>query len=235
MVKIPLVVLGLLLPFGALPGQAQDSAAVRPPRDSAIRNQTRRWPEGAPARRVLIGPMAGVNFAKLAGDGATGVKSRTGFQLGLFGSIPLGPVVSLQPSVAYSQQGAQLDDGGVTVKFKLNYIEAPLLLRLSAPLQGSGNLRPFFEAGPALAIEASCKVSGSNGTQSVEFGCDDDQVQLQRKKTAFSLHFGAGLEVDRLFLAARYQLGLSSIDDTGGDVKHRVIAIIAGYGFRLGH
>ena len=41
----------------------------------------------------------------------------------------------------------------------------------------------------------------------------------------------------RADLALRYQLGLSSIDDSGAgaDIKNRVLAIVAGYGFRLGH
>ncbi len=221
--------------LGTTQAQAQDSTATRPPRDSAVRNQHKRWPD-EPRRVAMIGPMAGVNFAKFGGDDVSGVDSRTGFQLGLFGSFPLGKFVALQPSVAYSQQGTSLDPGGgVTLKFKLNYIEAPVLLRFSAPLQTTSQMRPYFELGPAIAIEASCNVEGSDGSQSATLSCDDDQLQLQRKKTTFSAHFGAGIEFDRFFLGARYQLGLSSIDDTGGDIKNRVIAIMAGYGFRLGH
>src|SRR5262249_27109254 len=156
------------------------------------------------------------------GDDVPGVDSRTGFQLGLFGSFPLGKFVALQPSVAYSQQGTKLDaGGGLTLNFKLNYIEAPVLLRFRAPLQTTSSSRPVFELGPAVAFEASCNVEGSNGTQSASLNCDDPQLQLQRKKATFSAHFGAGIEFDRFFVGARYQLGLSSIDDTGGDIKNR--------------
>jgi hypothetical protein len=53
----------------------------------------------------------------------------------------------------------------------------------------------------------------------------------------YSVHFGAGIEMFRLFGGRKYQPGLTSIDDSGNnlDVKNRVLAIVAGYGFRLGH
>lgn len=228
-----LLALTALLALSISPVSAQETAA---PRDSAVRNEHRTWPDRADRPRASIGPVVGLNFAKFGGSDVSGVDTRTGFQAGIFAAFPIGKIASIRPSVAYSQQGTELDGGGgLRLKFKLDYIEIPLMLRLSPALQGSGNIRPYFEAGPALAIEASCKVKGEQGSQSVELSCDDDQLQLQRKKTAFGVHFGAGLEVSRFFFGARYQLGLSSIDDTGGDVKNRVIAIMAGYGFRLGH
>lgn len=233
-----LIALTVLLVSSTSLALAQDSTVTTAPRDSAVRGEAKRWGGPPPAQRAMIGPFGGVNFAKFGGEDVSGVDTRTGFQLGLFASLPLGRIASIRPSVAYSQQGTKLDGGsGVTLTFKLNYIEVPVLLHLSAPLQGSGDIRPYIEAGPAIGFEASCKVEGSNGTQSTTLDCDDDQLGLESKSTIFSVHFGAGVEISRFFIGARYQLGLSSIDDTGGnsDIKNRVIAIMAGYGFRLGH
>jgi hypothetical protein len=142
------------------------------------------------------------------------------------------------PGVAYSQQGTGVDlGGGVSGTFKLDYLEVPLLLELAAPLQGNPRIRPFAVLGPAVGLEVGCKVRGESGSQSAEVDCDDPLLGLDTKKVQAGLHFGAGIEISRFFVGLRYQLGLTSIDDTGADadIKNRVLAIVAGYGFRLGH
>jgi hypothetical protein len=208
----PFTALALVLPLLAAPVSAQD--------------------------RAVAGFYGGVNFAKFGGDDVSNVDTRTGFQAGVFASFPLGKMIALMPGVAYSQEGTGVDvGGGVTGTFKLDYIEVPLLLKLSAPLQGNSNLRPYFVAGPSLGFQVGCKLRAESGSQSAEADCDDPTVNLKTKSVQAGLTFGAGLEISRLFLGLRYQLGLTSIDDTGGnnDIKNRVLAIVAGYGFRLGH
>jgi hypothetical protein len=192
----------------------------------------------AAQNRPTVGVYGGVNFAKFGGDDVGDVETRTGFQAGAFASIPLGRIVSLMPGVAYSQQGTGVDiGGGVTGTFKLDYIEVPLLLKLAAPLQGSPKLRPYAVLGPAVGFEVGCKVKAQSGSQSAEVDCDDPTLGLQTKPVEVGLHFGAGLEVSQFFVGLRYQLGLTSLDDSGADadIKNRVLAIVAGYGFRLGH
>lgn len=237
MVNRLLIAVPLLLLLSPTSATAQDSTSQMPPRDSAVRNQYRTWPDGGQSPGVMIGPMVGLNLAKFGGEDVGDVDTRTGFQAGIYASLPLGKVVAIAPSLAYSQEGTKGDvGGGVTTTFKLSYLELPVMLKLSAPLQGSGKIRPYVMAGPAVAFELSCRLEASNGSQSASADCDDDQVNLDTRKVLFGVHFGAGIEIDRVFIGAKYQLGLTSLDDTGGvDVKNRVIAIMAGYGFRLGH
>jgi len=195
-------------------------------------------PPAAAQNRPAVGVYGGVNFAKFGGDDVGDVDTRTGFQAGAFASIPLGRIVSLVPGVAYSQQGTGVDvGGGISGTFKLDYVEVPLLLKLAAPLQGSPKVRPFAVLGPALGFEVGCKVKAQSGSQSAEVDCDDPALGLQTKSVEFGLHFGAGIEVSQFFLGLRYQLSLTSLDDSGADadIKNRVLAIVAGYGFKLGH
>lgn len=187
---------------------------------------------------TLAGPFGGINFAKFGGDDVGDVETRTGFHAGLFLSVPLGNYFALVPGAAYSQEGTSVDaGGGISGTFKLDYLEIPVLLKLGAPLQGKGTLRPFVMAGPSLGFRLSCKLHAESGSQSAEADCDDPSIQLESKSVQFSALFGAGIDVGRVTLGLKYQLGLSSIDDTGGDadVKNRVLSIFAGYGFRLGH
>jgi Outer membrane protein beta-barrel domain len=188
--------------------------------------------------RAAVGAFAGVNFAKFGGDDVGSVQTRTGIQVGAFAAIPLGRLLSVVPAVTYSQEGTDVNaGGGITGTFKLDYIEVPLLLKLGAPLQGSPTLRPYVVLGPAVGFEVGCKVAARSGSQSAEVNCDDATVGLQTKSVQAGLHFGAGLDISQFSIGLRYQLGLTSIDDSGAnaDVKNRVLAIVAGYGFRLGH
>jgi len=208
------VLLTLLLPLVA---QAQQPVA----------------PQGA-----VIGPFGGINFAKFGGSDVGPVDTRTGFQAGIFASFPIGKFVAIAPSVSYSQEGTSVDvGGGVSGTFALDYIEVPVMLKLGAPLAGTGQLRPYVMAGPALGFLLTCKVKASSGSQSAEADCDDPTLGLDARSLQVSADFGAGLDIGRFTVGLRYHLGLTSVDDTGADadVKNRVFSIIAGYGFRLGH
>lgn len=59
---------------------------------------------------------------------------------------------------------------------------------------------------------------------------------FRTKSLVFSGLLGAGVETSRLFVEVRYQRGLSSIDNSsdGLEIKNRVLALVAGYGFRVG-
>jgi hypothetical protein len=190
-------------------------------------------------QRPQLGVFGGVNFAKLGGDDVgTGGQTRTAVLGGVFASLPLGRVLALVPGVAYSQEGTDVDaGGGITGTLKLDYLEVPVLLKLAAPLQGTPKLRPYVVVGPTVGFEVGCKVAAQSGSQSAQVDCDDPTAGVQTKSVQASLQFGGGLEISQFFVGLRYQLGLTSIDDSGSnaDVKNRVLAIVAGYGFRLGH
>jgi hypothetical protein len=191
----------------------------------------------AAQQSAIIGPLAGINFAKFGGDDVGDVDTRTGFQAGLFAVLPLSRFLALMPSVSYSQEGTAVNPGGgVSGSFKLDYLEVPVLLKLSAELNDNENLRTYAVAGPAVGFQLKCQVHASSGSQSADVDCDDPTLGLDSKKVQFSGVFGAGLDIDRFTVGLRYQLGLSSIDDTGADadIKNRVLSIVAGYGFRLG-
>ena len=185
--------------------------------------------------KIRFSAMAGLNFAKLRGkDAGSGLKTRTGLHGGGLVSAELGPSLAVQSGLYYSQEGTSVDvGGGITGTVKIDYLEVPLYLRGHTTLQGTTPLRPYLYAGPALGFKVGCTIEASNGTNSASVNCDDPTANFDVKGTQFGLHFGAGVEIGRFSLGGRYQLGLRSIDNTGGnaDVKNSVFALSAGYRF----
>jgi len=200
-----------------------------------------------------LGPVAGVNFATVSGDDVANTKSRTAFLFGAFAEIPLSRIFSIQPEALYTMKGPKIEDTDINASLKISYVEVPLLLRVNIPTSGSSSLdlfqgtsgggvgvRPHIYAGPAVAFKASCKLSGEEGSSSLDMTCKEAESDLDFaafKGLDWSAVFGGGLDIGDFTLGARYTMGLGNIIDQQGsetsDVKHRVFSIYAGYGFRL--
>lgn len=179
--------------------------------------------------------MAGANFAKVRGSEITNPKSRTGFTAGGFARPGVANHVAIEPDVLYSQQGAKGDfDVVVQGTFKLDYIQAPLLLRVMIPTKGTADIHPSLFAGPALGIKSSCKLKAASTSTSVTQDCSTFP-DAKIKSTDFSVVFGGGLEVRGLTFGIRYALGLTKVDNSTdpSNAKNRVFSFTVGYGFRL--
>jgi Outer membrane protein beta-barrel domain len=186
-------------------------------------------------RRAHIGVTAGVNFATWHGnDVGSGAKRRTGIHAGGTLSTKLNQAFSFSTGVIYSQEGTGADLGsGVTGAIKVDYVRVPLYFEAGTTLQGTMPIRPFLYAGPDFGFKVKCRVAASSGTQSAEVDCNDPSLSLRIKGTDLGLDIGGGVGIGHFTLGARYQLGIRSIDDTGGnaDVKNSTFAISAGYIF----
>jgi hypothetical protein len=145
--------------------------------------------------------------------------------------------VALQPELLYVTKGVKFDDPEGTdaeVKFKLDYIEVPVLLFL-------GLSSAYVVVGPAFAFEAACSFEGEGDGTSVEFDCDDPEFgEFERKKFDVGAMFGAGLAFPAgpgsLIVDGRFNLGVMNIidDETNNSFKHRTLYFTAGYQIPLG-
>ena len=204
-------------------------------------------PSAAGAQEVTLGVKGGINVSKLTVDDPSdpdfGFDSRTDFQVGVFAEFALGPKFAIQPEVYYSKNGADARSGDPDVKLGLDYIRVPVLLmaRLSSR---ESLMYPILYAGPQVAFETACSVSGSTDAASVSVDCDDPSLDggLRTKGTDFGLVFGGGFEMlfSRLTvqLDARYNLGLTNLNDTpdSGEVsaRSRGWSFLAGFGVPIG-
>jgi len=173
------------------------------------------------------GIKVGLNMANVTGDDAdiAGMdkKSLLGFAVGGFLTYNLMEIVAIQPEVLYTMKGAKYEDAGGTENFKLAYIEIPVLAKLMLATQS--NIKPNFFAGPALGILLSAKAG-------------DTDVKDQTKSTDFGFILGAGLNFNMasggaITLDARYNMGLTNINDSSDDAKSKnsVLSFLVGYGF----
>ena len=184
-----------------------------------------------------FGIRGGMNLSKFVGGDATGAESTTGLSLGA--SIPLlhlGPV-SIGPEVYYSQKGAkgQFDPTvAQSFEFGIDYIEVPVIAKLSFPLVGL--LRGYVSGGPAFAWKIDCSItSTSSGTTTNVGDCNDTfgSFDTAMEKADRGVVIGTGLDftihgLGGLNLDARLVRGLARLT-SGTDIKNQSISLMLGY------
>ncbi len=142
--------------------------------------------------QLTFGGFAGVNFSDLDVtnlDPDQTINSRTGFMVGGWIGTHLSPLFTVRLEGYWTQKGADLVENGTTVgKFKLSYIEVPLLLRVNLPLVV---VKPAIYAGPAVSFETQC--DAEEVSSGITAACSDFGLSL--KSTDFSGIIGAGVGV----------------------------------------
>ena len=159
------------------------------------------------AAGVQFGIKAGGNMAKPTGadarDPLATLQSRVGFMGGIFLSVDLSRVLSIQSEVLYTMKGATYiaNDDTYTDKLYADYIEVPMLLKLRIP---TPVVQPFIFGGPTVGFKLQEKLM-SNG----------EEIPLTEalfKNNDYGAIFGAGLNLGRnLMLDVRYSLGLQRV------------------------
>jgi hypothetical protein len=204
-------------------------------------------PAGAWGQEITLGVKGGLNISNLSVDAPDdpdlGFDSQTDFRVGAFAQFTIGKIFALQPEFFYSQEGAKSQDSDPAIKLNLNYFEIPLLLMARLASRESP-MYPILYAGPSVAFQSRCQVTGEEGGVSVSFDCDDPILEgdVQPATTDFGLVFGGGFEIlySRLTiqLDARYNLGLTNLNDSENsdevNVKSRGWAFMLGLGIPLG-
>lgn len=191
------------------------------------------------AQKLSAGVRGGVSIANLTGDDISDTSSKLGFVGGAFLGVDLSEYFRIQFEGQYVQKGAEDEEDGATLKINLNYIEFMVPFTLTIPTNSA--IAPRLYAGPALGIEASCSLSAEVGGSEESIDCDDPGADVDaRKSTDFSVFFGGGVDIavgsGAITLDVLYDLGLSSLDDSGleADIKNKNLLVMAGYRFFFG-
>ncbi|GAF67290.1 unnamed protein product, partial [marine sediment metagenome] len=114
-----------------------------------------------------------------------------------------------------------------TITYSVNYVEIPVLVKLSIASQGS--VVPSLFVGPYVAIKLSskAKIEFGGGSEEEEWGEDI-------KTTDFGVVVGGGVDFalgsSKITVDARYTLGLTTMFDDD-DVKNGVISFMVGGSF----
>lgn len=127
-----------------------------------------------------------------------------GFNAGVYATLPISDFIAIQPEVLFTTKGAELEYNNALVsgnaKFKLNYIEVPLLVRV--------NITKNFNvhAGGYASYLVSSKVKG-NG----DFDFDEDIDTNDLNKFDAGLSAGVGVDFSPLSIGVRYNYGLTTV------------------------
>ncbi|MCH8566948.1 MAG: PorT family protein [Balneolales bacterium] len=158
---------------------------------------------------------------------------RLGWTIGVFGHIPLTDAISFQPELLFAQKGGSGSEAGFNGEIILNYIDVPLLVRYTFPIDAA--VLPSVTGGPVVGFLAGAtgKASGNGNSSSTD-------ISDAYKSVNFGLSLGVGLQLDRFNLDYRYEFGLANISDLDlpsdvGNVdfsqKNRGFTVSLGYRF----
>lgn len=196
------------------------------------------------------GIKAGLNIANLTGDDVEDTDPKMGLAIGGFLTYSINDMFSIQPEILFTMKGMKIDYEETETddnweyyaksegSWKLNYLEIPVLAKLNIPMESS--VKPNIFLGPALGINLSATYDmdyewwEKEDGVIVEEGSESEDGDIEDIKGAdFGLIFGAGVEFGKITVDARYNLGLTTIDDSEeeADVKNSVISIMVGYSF----
>lgn len=172
--------------------------------------------------QLKYGVKVGGSFANVNGVNYDR-SARTGFLIGAYAdfSLPNSPVV-IQPELLYSQKGYKANNvstfaGSYDITYKLDYLEVPVLAKLS--FGNSGSLTPHVYAGPYL---------GFNITHKAEAQGKSSNISQNISSTDFGFVGGAGVTVSGFDIGARYEAGLSKLVKNS-DGKNGAFMITVGY------
>jgi hypothetical protein len=175
-----------------------------------------------------IGVLVGPSISSFRGNGSDAFNSQTGFVAGGFVEIGFsGGMIGLRPELLYVQKGATTNTTPST-KFKIEYIEVPVLLTVDVPLGGILGLELY--GGPQISFLSTCKADVQNGASGVP--CVTEGLPL--KSTDWGLIFGGELAIKMFLVGVRYDMGLTQIvDNPNINLKNQALMITAGVLFHF--
>ncbi len=183
----------------------------------------------AAAQGFGIGAKGGVNLAtqriERDGEERTDLTTRVGMVAGVFATLPVTSWFDVQSEALYTSKGGRLDLDGVKASVAVDYLEVPVLARLSR--RGPGGGRYYAAAGPSIAfrLRSRSRTSFGSATEEVDLGEDIEALD-------YGFAAGGGIEIGRLVFDGRYTFGLKDIDkDDSATATNRALSITAGFRF----
>ena len=187
------------------------------------------FPSRAAAQEPLaIGVKGGLNIASAAVSTQgfnVSPDSRPGVVVGAFMGADFHESFGMQVEGLYVQKGATLNQFGLDIDLRLDYIEIPILAR--ANIRANEDTRLHFLAGPAFAFT----VDKSFDIADLGFGFDT----VEMRSWDAGIAVGGAVSFRRLMVDARYTFGLVNVNDTAEEfleVKNRAFALTVGWRFR---
>jgi hypothetical protein len=179
--------------------------------------------------QFAVGIKAGPNFAKVNTDASAtqNYKNRTGFHGGAFALMKIANI-GIQPEVLFSQQGSTVHyNTGQDLDTQISYINIPVIVKLYT-VAGIN-----LQVGPQIGFVNKAKAEYfAAGVPSAGGAVTTADIKNSIKGNDFAVALGAGWDLPfGLTIDARYNLGLSKINDSPGSpaAKNQVFQVSAGF------
>ncbi|MET3026785.1 porin family protein [Flavobacterium sp. UW10123] len=153
-----------------------------------------------------FGVKGGFNMSNLygSGDDVDDNNILYGFNAGVYATLPISDFVAIQPELLFTTKGSKLEYNSAfasgDAKFRLNYIELPLLVRVNVTKNFN------IHAGGYASYLVSSKVSG-NGTVDFDENIDTDDLN----KFDAGISAGVGVDFNPISVGLRYNYGLTTV------------------------
>lgn len=180
-----------------------------------------------------IGGLIGFNISGISvptGTSSENYSSKFGFGIGAVVDRPLNDQFILHLEPMFLQKGATIKTSSYTLKFKVNYIELPIMIKYAFQINSS--LVPYAMAGPSIGLLTSAKYEDESG--------DTQDEKDNTNSFDFGLGLGGGVSYPygnmTFFAETRYVLGLANINAEADEskVKNRGLLVILGVTFPVG-
>lgn len=188
------------------------------------------------AAPISFGLKTGLAMSNFTGDDAkayaqssstdtlASLKSKANLTGGLFLSFGVGGPWSIQAEALYVRKGTTIEATHYTGDISLDYINIPLFLKLSL-LPVKGPVSPFLFFGPAVNINARAVVDDPQ--------VDSIDIKQYVNSADFGLVFGAGIDIKKFTLDARYEMDFGNpIKAQGGytpKIHNKTLYVLLGY------
>lgn len=164
-------------------------------------------PLRAQSERNRIGVKAGLNLSSMNASDDANTEMITGFNLGVFGKMPVSSFISVQPELYLTTKGAAVTYNNMfvdgTAHFNLTYVEVPVLVVF--------NLTNFLNvhAGPYVSYMLNGKVTNQSNVNIFNF---EDNINVDDyNRIDAGIAVGAGLDVGAISVGARYNFGFTKV------------------------
>ena len=194
------------------------------------------------AGRFYITPKIGYNMANITLLNQYGADSRSAINVGISGEYAINEMISIEPGIFYSMQGAAMNVLGMKMGLNSDYLNVPVLFKVYV----ADGLNIF--AGPQAGYLVSSRVKIKTGSNLIDqiLGIVSDNIDLSKYENKFdvSIVIGLGYQlVNGLSISANYNLGMTKVpkfDDISWgdksfsfnpDAKNSVLQVNVGYRF----
>jgi outer membrane protein with beta-barrel domain len=192
------------------------------------------------AQSFESGVKVGANAARLPGlelhegpgEAEIDAKFRVGLVAGAFVAFNLTERFAVQPEVLFSRKGSRFeghteDPLPVKASMTLDYVQMPVLARLSIPSRGPH--AAYLLAGPALGFSVGTSFRLKIGGQSRDEDISEDIAKIEA-----SFVVGGGVHLGHLLVEGRYTQGLTRIREPSRGQKaarNMVVSFMTGFRF----